>query len=149
MYISWTTIVVWRRSRRGPWSKITWKPASIWYIVLPGCLRLREIFCSARTTVNFGEQDISKCLNNLFLVLEQTNRVSFASFSNYNVTHMINCAVGGIVFKRHHNQMITECLYNLFLAMERIHRISLAVLVIYSVLFTRVLTYHSLNKFFE
>ena len=42
---------------------------------------------------------VNKCLNNLFLVLEQTNRVSFASFSDYNVTCVINCAVGGIVFK--------------------------------------------------
>ena len=28
-----------------------------------------EIFCSARTAANFSEHDISKCLNNLFLVL--------------------------------------------------------------------------------
>ena len=39
--------------------------------------------------------------------------------------HVINRAVGGIVFIWHHNQMITKCLYNLFLAIEKT-RISLA-----------------------
>jgi len=63
--------------------------------------------------VNFGEHDISKYLNNLFLVLEQTNRISLVSFS------MINHGVGGIVFKRR-NQTIIKCLYNLFLAIDRI-----------------------------
>ena len=47
---------------------------------------------TCRATVNFGDQDISKCLNNLFLVVEQTDRVSFAVLVTYNVVHMINCA---------------------------------------------------------
>ena len=83
---------------------------------------LREIFYSAQTAASFVEHDISKCLNNLFLVLEQTNRVSFASFIDYIVTHMINHAVGGIVFERHRNQTITKS----FLAIEQIHWIGLA-----------------------
>ena len=40
------------------------------------------IFSSTQTTVIFSDQDISKCLNNLFLVVEQTNRISLASFSD-------------------------------------------------------------------
>jgi len=43
---------------------------------------LGEIFCSARIAASFGEHDINKCLNNLFIVLEQTNRINFASFSD-------------------------------------------------------------------
>ena len=50
--------------------------------------------------MNFGEHDISKCLNNLFLVLEQTNRISLLVLAIYNVTHVINHSDGGIVFKR-------------------------------------------------
>jgi len=68
---------------------------------------LREVFCSARIAVNFGEHDISKCLNNLFIVLEQTNRISFANFS---YLQCYACAVGGIVFKRRRNQTISKCL---------------------------------------
>ena len=40
---------------------------------------LGAIFSSTQTA---GDQDISKCLNNLFLVVEQTFRVSLASFSD-------------------------------------------------------------------
>ena len=37
---------------------------------------LVEIFCSTQIATNFGDQDIS---NNLFLVVEQTNRIILAS----------------------------------------------------------------------
>ena len=47
-----------------------------------------EIFCSSQAAANFGDQDISKCLNNLFLVIEQTDRI----LVNYNVAHVINRA---------------------------------------------------------
>ena len=46
-------------------------------------------------------EDISKCLNNLLLVVEQTNRISFGSFSDLQC---YACAVGGIVFKRRRDQ---------------------------------------------
>jgi len=104
-----------------------------WYIVLPGRLAIEYTIYglaqrgSAQTAANFGEHDISKCLNNLFLALEQTNRntVVLQVLAIYNVTHMINRVVGGIVFKRHRDQTITKCLYNQFLAIERTCRISL------------------------
>ena len=35
---------------------------------------LEEIFCRTQTAANFGNQDISKCLNNLLLAVEQTNK---------------------------------------------------------------------------
>ena len=44
------------------------------------------------TQVNFGDQDISKCVNNLFLVVEQTDKISLAVLVNYNVAHVINRA---------------------------------------------------------
>jgi len=50
---------------------------------------LGEIFCCSQATVNFGDQDISRCLNNLFL---QTDRISLAVLVNYNVIHVINRA---------------------------------------------------------
>ena len=40
------------------------------------------IFSSAQTAVIFGDQDISKCFTNLFLLVERTNRISLASFCN-------------------------------------------------------------------
>ena len=40
------------------------------------------IFSSTQTVVIFGDQDISKCLYILFLVVEQANGISLASFSN-------------------------------------------------------------------
>ena len=43
---------------------------------------LGAIFSSTQTAAIFSDQDISKCLYNLFLVVEQTNRISLASFSN-------------------------------------------------------------------
>ena len=52
------------------------------------------IFSSTQTAAIFGDQDISKCSNNLFLVVERANRISLASFSAiYNVTHVINLLV--------------------------------------------------------
>ena len=51
------------------------------YIVLPGHL-LGAIFSSTHTAAIFGDQDISKYLYNLFLVVERTNRISLASFSD-------------------------------------------------------------------
>ena len=43
---------------------------------------LRAIFSSTQTAVIFGDQDISKCLTNLFIVVEQTNMINLASFSD-------------------------------------------------------------------
>ena len=43
---------------------------------------LKVIFFSTQTAMIFSDQDISKCLTNLFLVVERTNRISLASFCN-------------------------------------------------------------------
>ena len=64
-----------------------------YYIVLPGCVWLGAIFSSTQTAAIFGDKDISKCSYNLFLVVEQTNRISWLVLAIYNVTHMINRAV--------------------------------------------------------
>ena len=69
--------------------------------------------------MNFGDQDIIKCLNKLFLT--NYNRISWLVLVIY--MHVINHDVGGVIFKSHHNQMITNCLYDLFLAIVRTHRI--------------------------
>ena len=53
---------------------------------------LRTIFSSSQTAATFGDQDISKSLTSLFLVVEQTNRISLVSSSNYNVTYVIHRA---------------------------------------------------------
>ena len=84
---------------------------------------LGEIFSSTQTAVSFGDQNISKCLNNLFLVVEQANRISLASCSDLQCQ---SCCLSAVVFKKFHDQMISKCLYNLFLAVERTCRISLA-----------------------
>ena len=52
------------------------------YIVLSGCIWLRAIFSSTQTAAIFGDEDISKCSHNLFLVIERTDRISLASFSD-------------------------------------------------------------------
>ena len=52
------------------------------YIVHPGRIWLGAIFSSTQTAAIFGDKDISKCLTNLFLVIEQTDRISLASFSD-------------------------------------------------------------------
>ena len=40
------------------------------------------IFSSSQTAAIFGDKDVSKCLTILFLVVERTNRISLASFSD-------------------------------------------------------------------
>ena len=88
---------------------------------------LGAIFSSTQTAAIFSDQDISKCSYNLFLVVERTNRISLASFSDLQcLTHDQSCCLSGVVFKKLSNQMISKCLYNLFLAVERTHRIILA-----------------------
>ena len=52
------------------------------YIVLPRSVWLGAILSSTQTAAIFGVKDISKCLINLFLVVERTNRISLASFSD-------------------------------------------------------------------
>ena len=85
------------------------------------------IFSSTQTAAIFGDQDICKCLINLFLVVERTNRISLAGFSDLKChTRDQSCCLSGVVFKKFRDQMISKCLYNLFLAVERTHRISLA-----------------------
>jgi len=77
--------------------------------IIDTCL---QIFCSIQSAENVSDQHINKYL---LLAIEQTNRISLASLTIYNVMHVINHAVGGVVFKRHQDQTITKCLYNLFL----------------------------------
>ena len=88
---------------------------------------LRAIFSSTQTAAIFGDQDISKCLNNLFLVVEQANRISLASFSDLQC-HACDqsCCLSGVMFKKLRDQTISKFLYNLFLAIEQTRRISLA-----------------------
>ena len=97
------------------------------YIELPGHIWLGAIFSSTQTAAIFGDKDISKCLTNLFLVVEGTNRISLASFSDLQC-HACDqsCCLSGAVFKKLRDQTIRNCLYNLFLAIERTRRISLA-----------------------
>ena len=60
------------------------------YIVLPGRIWLGAIF---------GDKDISKRLTILFLVVEQTNRISLASFSNLQChARDQSCCLSGVVF---------------------------------------------------
>ena len=88
---------------------------------------LGAIFSSTQTATIFGDKDISKCLTNLFLVVERTNRISLASFSDLQChARDQSCCLSGVVFKKLRDQMISKCLYNLFLAVERTRRISLA-----------------------
>ena len=51
---------------------------------------LGAIFSSTQTTATFGDQDISKCLNNLFLVVERANRISLASCSDLQCVVLCN-----------------------------------------------------------
>ena len=80
---------------------------------------LGAIFSSTQTTTIFGDQDISKCLTNLFLVVERTNRISLAGFSDlqYHACDQ-SCCLSGVVFKKVRDQTI--------LAIEQTRRISLA-----------------------
>ena len=57
---------------------------------------LGAIFSSTQITAIFSDQDISKCLYNLVLVIERTNRIILVV---YNVTHVINHAVLVAMFK--------------------------------------------------
>ena len=83
---------------------------------------------STQTAAIFGDRDISKSSYNLFLVVEQTNRISLASFSNLQCLARDQlCCLSGVVFKKLCDQMASiKCLYNLFLAVERTHRNILA-----------------------
>ena len=88
---------------------------------------LGAIFSSTQTAATFSDQDISKCLTSLFLAIEQTNRISLASFSDLQChAHDQSCCLSGVLFKKLCDQMISKCLYNLFLAVEQTRRISLA-----------------------
>ena len=85
------------------------------------------VWLGAIFSSTFGDQDISKCLTNLFLVVERTNRISLASFSDLQChARDQSCCLSGVVFKKLRDQLISKCLYNLFLAVERTRRISLA-----------------------
>ena len=67
----------------------------------------------------FGDKDISKYLTNLFLVVEQTNRISLASFSDLQRhARDQSCCLSGVVFKKLRDQTISKCLYNQFVAIE-------------------------------
>ena len=69
--------------------------------------------------LNADDKDISKCLTNLFLVVEQTNRISLASFSDLQChARDQSCCLSGVEFKTFRDQTISKCLYNLFLATE-------------------------------
>ena len=70
------------------------------YIVLPGHVWLGAIFSSTQTAVIFGDKDISKCSYNPFLVVERTNRISLASFSDLQCyARDQSCCLSGIVFE--------------------------------------------------
>ena len=43
---------------------------------------LGAFFSTTQTTAIFGVQDITKCLYNLFLVIQRTGRISLADFSD-------------------------------------------------------------------
>ena len=97
------------------------------YIVLSGRVWLGAIFSSTQTAAIFGDKDISKCLTNLFLVVERTNMISLASFSDLQChASDQSCCLSGVMFKKPCDEMISKCLYNVFLAVERTRRISLA-----------------------
>ena len=112
------------------------RQSQVLYLPLDGALTailyflvvwLEATFYSTQTTAIFGDQDISKCLTNLFLVVEQTNKISLASFSGLQChAHDQSCCLSGVMFKKLRDQMINKCLYNLFLAVERTRRISFA-----------------------
>ena len=70
------------------------------YIVLPGHVWLGEIFSSTQTAAIFGDKDISKCLTNLFLVVERTNMISLASFRDLQCYARDQlCCLSGVMFK--------------------------------------------------
>ena len=58
---------------------------------------LRAIFSSIQTAVIFSDKDISKCSYNLFLVVERTNRISLASFSDLQyLAHDQSCCLSSL-----------------------------------------------------
>ena len=64
-------------------------------------------FSSTQTAAIFGDQDISKCLIDLFLAIERTNTISSASFSNLQChAHDQSCCLSGAVFKKFRDQTI-------------------------------------------
>ena len=64
-------------------------------------VRLGAISSSAQTAAIFGDRDISKYLTNLFLVIEQTNRVSSASFSDLQChARDQSWCLSGVVFEK-------------------------------------------------
>ena len=80
---------------------------------------LGAIFSSTQTAVIFDDKDISKCSYNLFLVVERTNRISLASFSDLQChPRDQSCCLSGVVFKKLCDQTISKYLYNPFLAVE-------------------------------
>ena len=53
---------------------------------------LGVIFSSAQTAAIFSYQDYSECLDSIFLVVEQTDRLVWLVLVIYSVTHVINRA---------------------------------------------------------
>ena len=85
------------------------------YIVLPGHVWLGVIFSSTQTAAIFSDKDISKCLYNVFPVIEQTNRTSFSNLQCHARDQL--CCLSGVVCKKLRDQMSSKCLC-LFLAVE-------------------------------
>ena len=60
---------------------------------------LGAIFSNTQSAMIFADQDISKCLTNLFLVVELTNRIILASFSDLQChARDQSCCISGVVF---------------------------------------------------
>ena len=61
----------------------------IYNIVLPGRLAQRGFFVVVKLLrISVIRSNISKCINNLFIVIERTDRSSLAVLVNYNVAHV-------------------------------------------------------------
>ena len=74
---------------------------SVILYIHPGRVWLGAIFSSTQTAVIFGDKDIRKCSYNLFLVVERTNRINLASFSDIQChARDQSCCLGGVVFKK-------------------------------------------------
>ena len=65
----------------------------LYFLVASGSERFYLV--ATQTAAIFGDKDISKCLTNLFLVVERTNRISLAGFSDLQCclrnTHIKTC----------------------------------------------------------
>ena len=69
----------------------------LYFLVTSGWERFSLVL---KTAAIFGDKDISKCSYNLFLVVEQTNRISLASFSDLQCnSHDQLCCLSGVMFK--------------------------------------------------